>query len=188
MGSLFYSKIHACPIIAAVTDMEKLKEAVASPCEIVFMLTGNIFNIREAVQEIKQNHKMVFVHLDLLEGLSKDSTAIKYLNKTIEPDGIITIKSGLIKIAREMGMFAIQRLFFVDSLSVESGIKTVNNSKPDAIEIMPGIMHSVTSRVCNEVRIPVITGGLINDKDDVIACLKAGAMGISTSNKENWYL
>jgi glycerol uptake operon antiterminator len=34
----------------------------------------------------------------------------------------------------------------------------------------------------------VIAGGLIQDKDDVIESLRAGAMGISTSKEEIWFL
>lgn len=188
MKTEFYTRILENPIIAAVTDMEKLKDARSSPCEIIFLLAGNVFNIREAVNSIRQVNKLVYVHLDLLEGLSKDNTAVDYLYKSITPDGIITTKSNLIKHAKEIGMFTIQRLFLLDSLAVESGIKTVNNCKPDAVEIMPGIMNKVTAKISKELKIPVIAGGLINEKEDVISCLNAGAMGISASNEDVWYM
>ncbi len=186
LSSEFYSRIHSNPIIAAVTDLSKLKEVLESPCEIVFLLTGNIFNVKAAVDELKDGGKLVFIHLDLLEGLSKDHIALEYIHKSINPDGIITTKSNLVRIAKEIGMFAIQRFFLIDSISVESGVKTVQSSRPDAVEIMPGIMHRITSRICKEIKIPVIAGGFINDKEDVIACLNAGAMGISTSKEEIW--
>ncbi|MFZ5351560.1 MAG: glycerol-3-phosphate responsive antiterminator [Bacillota bacterium] len=188
MSSMFYGKIHENPIIAAITDIAKVKDAVESPCEIVFLLTGSIFNIKDAVRALKEKGKMVFIHLDLLEGISKDQIAIEYIHKEINPDGIITTKSNLVKAARDMGLFTIQRFFLVDSISVESGIKTVQNSKPDAVEIMPGIMHRITAKICSELKIPVITGGFINGKEDVIACLNSGAMGISTSNEDIWYM
>ncbi len=36
MATPFYDKIHNSPVIAAVGDIEKLDQAIESPCEIVF--------------------------------------------------------------------------------------------------------------------------------------------------------
>ncbi len=76
----------------------------------------------------------------------------------------------------------------LDSLSVETAIKSVKSTRPDAIELLPGIIPRVVARVCHETRIPVIAGGLIESKEDIIATLKAGAVGISTTKEELWYL
>ncbi len=37
-----------------------------------------------------------------------------------------------------------------------------------------------------KTKIPIITGGLIMDKEDVIQSLNAGAIAVSTSNKNVW--
>ncbi len=37
MATPFYDKIHNSPVIAAVGDIEKLDQAIESPCEIVFV-------------------------------------------------------------------------------------------------------------------------------------------------------
>lgn len=47
-------------------------------------------------------------------------------------------------------------------------------------------MPRVTELIHRETRIPVITGGLIHDKEDIILNLKSGAIGISTSNERMW--
>ena len=179
-------RIEDNPIIAAVNNLEKLDFAIQSPCEIIFLLTGSIFNLKEIVEKVKKADMDIYVHIHLIEGFSRDTVALKYISEKIKPDGIITTKSNLIKKAKNMNIFAIQRLFMLDSLSLETGINSVYSTRPDAIEIMPGIMPKIIKRVHDKTRIPVIAGGLISDKEDVIGCLKAGAVGISTSKEEIW--
>jgi len=182
----FNHRIETNPIIAAVNNLEKLDLAIQSPCEVIFLLTGSIFNLKEIVQKVKESDMDIYIHIDLLEGFSKDSVALKYISEKINPDGIITTKSNLIKKAKSMDICAIQRLFMLDSLSLETGIHSVHSTKSDAIEVMPGIMPKIIKRVYSQTKIPVIAGGLISDKEDVIECLKAGAVGISTSKEEIW--
>ncbi len=184
----FFPDIHNNPIIAAINDVNKLEDVINSPCKIVFLLTGDILNIKEIVDELKKHNKLVFVHIDLLCGFSKDVTALKYLNNTINLDGIITTKSNLIKAAKELNIFTIQRLFVLDSLALTSGINSIKSIRPDAVEILPGIMPKIIREIRQETRIPIIAGGLIRDKSDVIDSLNSGAIGISTSNKNVWYM
>ena len=184
----FFPDIHNNPIIAAINDVNKLEDVINSPCKIVFLLTGDILNIKESVDELKKHNKLVFVHIDLLCGFSKDVTALKYLNNTINLDGIITTKSNLIKAAKELNIFTIQRLFVLDSLALTSGINSIKSIRPDAVEILPGIMPKIIREIRQETRIPIIAGGLIRDKSDVIDSLNSGAIGISTSNKNVWYM
>lgn len=188
MENEFYNKIRENPVIAAVNNLEKIEKAIKSPCEIIFLLTGSIFNLQEIVSHIKEHNKSVYVHLDLIEGFSRNICALKYINEKIKPNGIITTKSSLIKAAKDMGLFSIQRLFMLDALSLESGINSIKTIRPDAVEILPGIMPRVTKVISTEVNIPIITGGLISDKEDVIASIKAGAIGVSTSREEIWYM
>ncbi len=184
----FFPDIHNNPIIAAINDVNKLEDVINSPCKIVFLLTGDILNIKEIVDELKKHNKLVFVHIDLLCGFSKDVTALKYLNNTINLDGIITTKSNLIKAAKELNIFTIQRLFVLDSLALTSGINSIKSIRPDAVEILPGIMPKIIREIRQETRIPIIAGGLIRDKSDVIDSLNSGAIGISTSIKNVWYM
>lgn len=188
MKNQFYKKVQEHPIIAAVNDLSRLNKAIDCPCEVIFLLRGSILDLKESVDRIKEKNKEVYVHMDLLEGLSKDQAALKFIKNTIHPSGIISTKSSLIRAAKDMNMFAIQRLFLIDSLSLETGIKSALATKPDAIEILPGIMPRVTTKMCKETKIPIINGGLITLKEEVISSLKAGAMGISTTNETIWYM
>ncbi|KGG80948.1 antiterminator [Caloranaerobacter azorensis H53214] len=188
MKNIFFSKVFENPIIAAVNNIEKLDRAVSSPTEIIFLLVGDIFNLKKIVDEVKSKEMSIYVHLDLMEGFSKDIVALKYINENIKPDGIITTKSNLIKFAKNLGIFTIQRLFILDSLSLETGISSVLSTKPDAVEILPGIMPKITQEIHKKTHLPIITGGLIKEKEDVINSLNAGAIGVSTSKEEIWYM
>ncbi|SFR62318.1 glycerol-3-phosphate responsive antiterminator [Anaeromicropila populeti] len=174
------------PVISAVSDINELDKALIAASDIVFILTGDIFNLEEAVIKCKENNKVVFLHLDLIKGFSKDAVAIAYIKKHIKVDGVISTKVSLLKAAREEGLFIIQRLFMLDSASYDASVQAIQSLKPDAVEIMPGILPKIITRVCKAVNIPVIAGGLIDKKEEIITGLKAGATCISTTKQNLW--
>lgn len=177
--------LYDSPIIGAVKDVKNIDRAIGSKLNIIFMLCGSILNIKEIISQIKASGKFVCVHIDLVEGLGRDSAAVEFLKK-VGADGIITTKPSLIKDARACGIFAIQRLFMLDSRSLESGIKSIREDHPDAVEIMPGIAAKVIANINERVDIPVIAGGLILDKSDIIDALSKGAVAVSTSDISLW--
>ncbi|WP_350342735.1 glycerol-3-phosphate responsive antiterminator [Proteinivorax tanatarense] len=183
----FYDKTHRSPIIAAVNNRNTLQDALKSPSEVIFLLTGDIMMLENVVAEAKQANKSLYIHIDLMEGLSKDFMSLKYVKERIQPDGILTTKPNLIKYAKRLDVFVIQRLFILDSISLDTGIKSLQAMKPDAVEIMPGIMPKVIRKISKESKTPVIAGGLIHEKSDIIDSLNAGSIAVSTSNKEVWY-
>jgi glycerol uptake operon antiterminator len=184
----FTASMQRNPIVASVNDLGRLDAALQSPCEIIFLLKGDIFSIPDVVGRIHQADKRVYVHFDLMEGFSREQVALRYLKEKANPDGIITTRVNLIKFAKEFEFSTIQRVFMLDSLSVETAIKSVKSTRPHAIELLPGIIPRVVKRVSQETQIPLIAGGLIESKEDILATLQAGAVGISTTKEELWYL
>ncbi|MEZ0535711.1 glycerol-3-phosphate responsive antiterminator [Caldicellulosiruptoraceae bacterium PP1] len=168
------------PIIPAVRNNDSLNLAINSNCKFIFLLHSNILSINNEINLIKKHDKLCFVHIDLIEGLGKDDIGILYL-KNIGVDGIISTKNNLISFAKEIGLLTIHRIFLLDSLSIESGIKITNNSQPDFIEVLPGVIPKAISLINNRIPIPIIAGGMINTKEEVINALKSGAIAISTS-------
>ncbi len=186
MKKIFSEKMKKNPIIAGVKDTENLEAALQSDCEIVFLLCGNIFNLKELAEKIKSKNKMLFIHIDLIEGFSKDATALRYIAEEIKPDGIISTKNSQLKAARNLGLLTVQRIFIIDSLSIDTAIKASQMINPDAIEIMPGIMPRITKQLSSSLDVPVIVGGLISFQDEVNQATENGALGVSTSTKELW--
>lgn len=186
MKKSFELKMQKNPIIAGVKDMAKLDAALESECGIIFLLCGTIFDIKDTVNKAREKGKMIFIHVDLLDGFSKDTTALKYISTEICPDGIISTKNSLLKAARSMGLLTVQRVFIIDSLSIETAVKASQIINPDAIEIMPGIMPRIIEKLSSSLDVPVIVGGLVSEKEDVATALKSGALGVSTSSSKIW--
>lgn len=184
----FFRETYDNPIVAAVMDKEKIQDALNSPCKVVFLLDTDLLTLEETVKKFHDKEKLVYLHIDLVAGLSRDTIALEYVLKHIKPDGIISTKSSTIKAAKEMNIFTIQRLFLLDSMALETGIRSIRTIRPDAVEILPGVIPKIIKEIVEETNIPIIAGGLIRDKEDVINGLNAGAIAISTSREEVWYM
>ena len=174
------------PIIAAVKDEKELKESLMTDCKVIFILFGNICNISEIVEKIKNKDKLAIIHADLVQGLSAKTEAIDYLRLNTKADGIISTKGNLVKYAVEIGLIGILRNFIIDSMAMENVNKQVSLANPDMVEIMPGIMPEIIEKIKSELKLPLIAGGLISEKKDVIAALAAGADAVSTTKIGLW--
>ena len=177
-----------CPVIAAIKDEEGLRKCIHSEIQIVFVLYGDICSIGAIVSRLKKAGKTVMVHLDLITGLSSREIAVTYLKAVTHADGIISTKPAVIRQAKEEGLFAIMRFFVIDSIAFDSIERQTESVHPDMIEVLPGVMPKITRRICQNSRVPVIAGGLISDKEDIMAALSAGAVSISTTNQAVWFM
>lgn len=176
------------PIIAAISNDKDLEKVLNSNAAIVFVLYGDIINIAKVCARLREKDKVVFVHIDLIEGLRGDQSGIKYIREYANPDGIISTKASNIKCGNQLGLYTIQRIFLIDSLSLKTGIKNIRETKPTAVEVMPGIATKAINLLEKEVNTIIIAGGLIKDKKDVMDSLSAGALAISTTEKKLWDL
>lgn len=176
------------PIIAAIRDDEGLKACLELDLDVIFILYGDICTISELVGQCKEYNKKVFVHIDLITGLAPREAAVDFIHEFTKADGIISTKPALTKRARELGMASVLRIFVLDSMALETVGKQVNLGKPDFLEILPGAMPKVIKKIASQAGIPVIAGGLISDKEDVMEALSAGASAISSTNIQVWRL
>ena len=177
-----------CPVVAAIKDEEGLRKCIHSEIQIVFVLYGDICSIGDIVSRLKKAGKTVMVHLDLITGLSSREIAVTYLKAVTHADGIISTKPAVIRQAKEEGLFAIMRFFVIDSIAFDSIERQTESVHPDMIEVLPGVMPKIIRRICQNSRVPVIAGGLISDKEDIMAALSAGAVSISTTNQAVWFM
>lgn len=187
MNQMYYDMVESNPVIAAVKDMEGLKRCCKQEdLKVVFILFGDLCNIGSIVDYIKKHEKLAIVHLDLITGLGSKDVAVEFIHKFTKADGVISTKASLIKKAKELGMMTVLRFFLLDSLSIDNLERQLSSLTTDFIEILPGVMPKVTRRICQKAKVPVITGGLISDKEDVMGALTAGATAVSTSSPEVW--
>ena len=174
------------PVIAAISSDNAFEEAICSDVSIIFDLHPCILTLNEKVKAAHQCGKKIFIHLDLSEGIGKDKTAVQFV-KNSGADGIISTRTNMIKYAHEIEIFSIQRFFAIDSRSVETAIESLKTSKPDMIEILPGICEKVIKKMRHATDIPIIAGGLIETKEEISSAISSGAYGISTGAKELWH-
>ncbi len=180
--------VEDCPVIAAIKDEAGLENCLETDIGIVFVLFGDICSIPEIVSTLKERGKIAMVHIDLIAGLGAKEIAVDFIHKMTRADGIISTKPLLLKRAKELGLYTIQRYFVLDSMAVDNITKQTDSNTTDLIEILPGVMPKVIARITGTVSIPIIAGGLISDREDVISALDAGAVAVSTTRREVWEL
>jgi len=179
----FLTVLKKFPVIAAFREIRNLKIGELRHVGIIFVLGGTIFDLPKIVDLACRHEKVVFADIDLIKGAGKDAAGIRYLAKESRVQGIITTKSNLISSAQKEGLSSIQRIFLLDSESLTGGLSVVEKSKPDAVEILPGlILPKIMDRIRSVTAIPIIAGGLITKKEEVKEVLSSGAVGISTTS------
>ncbi|QQK82014.1 glycerol-3-phosphate responsive antiterminator [Salicibibacter cibi] len=173
-------------VIAAISSENQIQEAIDSSCNVAFLLLGNILSLPHYVTKLKESNVRVFVHMDLVEGLSNDRSAIKFIVEKVKPTGIITTKSYIIKIAKKYNLLTVQRLFIIDRNAITKGLQMVSDSKPDAIELMPGVLPKAIDQFATASHLPIIVGGLIDTKQEIHVALETGALAVSMTSNDLW--
>ena len=176
------------PIITAVKDEQGLEKALKTESPVVFLLFGNICNITGLVDQVKNSGKIAIVHVDLIQGLSSKEVAVDFIHQNTRADGIISTKAPLVRHAMDLGMIGGQRTFLIDSMALETTKKQLLTFQPDCMELMPGVMPKILKTVRGYTEIPLVAGGLISDKKDILAAFDAGVDAVSTTREELWGL
>ena len=177
------------PVIAAVKDEAELERALRSGVAAIFVLFGDVVCIADVTGRICRAGKAAFVHVDLIDGLSSREIAVDFIAKYTQADGIISTRAAVAQRAKALGLIAIQRFFLLDSLAIRGIEKQLAQKEAaDFIEVLPGLMPKIIRSLAAKLQRPVIAGGLISDKEDVVAALGAGALAVSSTNEQVWRL
>jgi glycerol uptake operon antiterminator len=185
----FFEILKTRPVIAGVRRSAQVHEAIQAGVRILFVLGEDVFALRDSLARSRAAGCLLLAHVDLIKGVGRDEVGIRFLAREFEVDGVLTTRGNLIGPARREGLIAIQRLFVLDSESLEAGLPAVERAAPDAVEVLPGvILPLIADRLRPAGTPPVIAGGLIRTRGQVQEALRAGAVGISTSQSELWAL
>lgn len=188
MKKMFREALEDSPIIAAIKDDTGLKKCQDCDSQIIFILYGDICNISAIVDTVKSYGKIAMVHIDLISGLSSKEIAVDFIRQYTNADGIITTKPALIKRAKELSLYTILRLFVIDSMAFDNIEKQIKLARPDLIEVLPAMMPKVVAKICKMTSTPIIAGGLVSDKEDIMEILNAGATSISSTDSDIWFM
>ncbi len=187
-GEDFIELLQENPIVAAVKDEEGLEKSLTSDCRIVFVLTGDVISIADIVSRVNAAGKLAMVHIDLVDGLASRDVAVDFIAKSTCADGIISTRPGIVRRAKACGLLTVQRFFLLDSIALSNIAKQPSLEAADAIEILPGVMPKIIRKLVETTEKPIIAGGLIVDKEDIMGALDAGAIAISSTNQNTWFM
>jgi glycerol uptake operon antiterminator len=173
-------------ILPAIRNMKQFEKALVSDCEFIVMLEFHMSLLDSIIKSAETHNKKILLHADLIKGLRNDEFSAEYLCQKIKPFGLISTRGNVLKTAKKNGLVAIQRLFLLDTIALETSYKLARSIEPDVIEVLPGVAPNLIEKVHKETGINVIAGGLISTKKEVDNLLNAGAKAITTSNEDLW--
>jgi len=176
------------PVIAAARTPDAVARASKSPVAAVFLLGGSIFDLEKSIAAVHDSGKYAFLHIDLADGLGRDEAAVEWCVRRLQIDGLISTRPQLIRKASEMGVITIQRLFLMDSSSFAHGQRLLKNTPPHMAEVLPGIAPKAVRQLCEALDKPVIAGGMISERSEILDALSAGALAVSVSDERLWQL
>jgi glycerol uptake operon antiterminator len=90
--------------------------------------------------------------------------------------------------AQNLGLLAVQRIFLLDSSALRDGEANVRSCRPDLVEVLPGVAVQAIRLAVDAFDRPLIAGGLIRTREEVMAALGAGALAVSTGERALWSL
>lgn len=181
----FLARLRGAPCCAAITAGAHLDAALESRVSIVFILRADGLELRPVVRRIHDAGKLVAVHLDLVDGLRPDRSAIGWLART-GVDAVISSHGQLMPAVERERMVAIHRLLLVRRSLLESGIAAVSRSGADIVEILPGVILPDVRSLLPHLGVPLLAGGFIRTEAEARAALAAGAAGVTTSAESLW--
>ncbi len=195
VGFFEYAKIGIPMLLAVAVFMfffgnKLIKDRPAGEMGENLVATVTLMVLTDYVDFLPPIHIIACVGAILIVGLSAKDASLDYLKDIVHADGVITTKHSLIAHAKEIGLATVLRYFILDSMALVNIEKQQRTGAlPDVIEILPGIVAPrVIRRIVAMSRTPVVCGGLIQCREDVMHALGSGASAISTTSSEVWYM
>ena len=179
------------PIIPYVTESVDLHPHLIAGGSLIMIGGGELAELPATLEKLSRppfEKQPVLLHIDLVNGLANDESGLRYLATLEGIDGIVTVRHHLAPLARKLGMMCVVRLFLQDGRAVERGLQVIDKSRPDAVEVLPGVAFLQVPDRFRDLPIPCIAGGLIRTPETVRQILAAGCKAISTSNVKLWEL
>lgn len=179
------------PIIPYLTEGVDRQADVIAAASLVMIGGGELAELPALLAKLQRppfDKLPVLLHIDLVNGLANDESGLKYVATLDGVDGVVTTRHHLAPLARKLGLMCVVRLFLQDGRAVERGLAVIDKSKPDAVEVLPGVAFLQVADRFNHLPIPCIAGGLIRTAEVVQQILAGGCRAVSTSNAELWKL
>ncbi|AEJ42045.1 glycerol-3-phosphate responsive antiterminator [Alicyclobacillus acidocaldarius] len=175
-------------VLPAVRSPKDFEELMQGPHPVVVLLETNLTALPSLMRLANKAGKRLILHADLIQGLKHDEAGTQFLCQMIRPYGIISTHASVIATAKKQGVIAIQRVFLIDSHSLRTSYRVLQQAKPDYLEVLPGVVPQLIAEIREQTGLPVLAGGFVRTKEDVERAVAAGATAVTTSVKELWQM
>ena len=178
------------PILLAISQMKDFEKFLQSPLDTCILMDFHINLLPSMMQAAHAAGKAVYLHADLLRGVSADEFGCEYLCQRLRADGIISTKPKVLEAARRNRVATILRLFLIDTKSLDKGAALIKNLQPDHVELLPGLACDAIADLKQRLQPATSTqpqsflcGGLIKTHVQITRCLEAGACAVTLSDR-----
>lgn len=173
-------------VIPAVRHIKDFEQALDMNFEYIVLLESYLTRLPSLIRRSTQADKKILVHADLVQGLKHDEAGAQFLVQMIKPAGLISTHTSVIAAAKKHGIISIQRVFLIDSHSLQTSLRILSNSQPDFVEVLPGVMPEVITELKSATSVPILAGGFIRTEKDIQLTLASGATAVTTSHRALW--
>jgi hypothetical protein len=175
-------------LIPSVRDIRNLDKALKlERGEILLSTVSHIGNLAELTTLCHKNGKEVVVNHELIGGLGTDTIAFEMLKKAYKVDAVIGSNVYQVSRAKAVGLKTIWRIALLDSLSLEMAFRSIEVTKPDAIELRPAICaYEFLDAFRKVFSGKIFASGFVSRADFAQRLYQRGFDGIMTSSQTMW--
>lgn len=168
-------------VLPVISDFKTFDMFLASDIKWCILMDFHISVLADLIHHLHEKEKYGILHMDLVHGLTADEAGTQYVCQKLHVDGVISTKAKVIETANKNHTLSIMRLFMIDSRSIEKGCELGKRLQPDYIEVLPANTKHGIAYVKAQCSIALIAGGLIQNEEDITACLQDGVCAVTTS-------
>lgn len=175
-------------VIPSVRRIRELDRALKCASPHILLSEVHIGNLQAFAAKCAAADKKVLVHADLIGGFKPDREGVKLLRNMYHVAGVLTQSAQVVLAAKRARLDAIQRVFVMDSRSLERGLASIGEFGPDGIEVLPGMLALRQRQLFdpwNETS-TLIAGGMITTKEEAQQLFDCGYRAITASTPELW--
>jgi glycerol uptake operon antiterminator len=174
-------------LLPAVKDINSLHEALGLGYRQILLERGNVLSMVGALAAAARNGVAIFVNLDGVEGLALDSAALAFVATDLSFSGVVSAKPHVLRDASRFRLRTVQRIHALDSVGLETGLKSLGSSGPQAIAVAPGLaVPHVLEMVRRVTSAPIWGTGFIRTAEQARRVLAGGAEVVSSARPEVW--
>ncbi|PWF26490.1 glycerol-3-phosphate responsive antiterminator [Ancrocorticia populi] len=175
-------------VIPSVRKLKDLELALQGPSDFVLLSEVHIGNLEPLAARCAQAGKKVLVHADLIGGFKADRDGIKLLRNMFHVDGVLSQSAHVVSAAKKAKLLAIQRVFIMDSRSLDRSLAALGEARPDGIEVLPGALatHYYTLFDQWADQCALIAGGMVRSREEAEELFDTGYEAITASTSDLW--